>query len=262
MAMTFVYIPGDSIVHRLNPITKLLGLLAVIFIVFLLENILVTLLVLFFLLMIICMARLPINAVLSRPRFLIIFTGTIIASFVLFRHDGDVLFHFIPSVIPLGPAIPVTEFALRDGIRVALRFLVIISGSTVFASTTHPNEFVHSLTKVGIPYRYAFTVGLALRYVPIFDLEASTVRDARLSRGIDLEQGGLRGLRNAIRHTLLPLTASALMRVETLTITMEGRAFGLHRKRTFLRRSSFGLRDLIAICLFGILAYIGFLVSC
>lgn len=195
--------------------------------------------------------KLPFSAIISRPRFLVLFSGTIIASFILFRQEGEILFHLIPAFAPLGPALPVTQQALEAGVLTALRFLVVVSGSALFVSTTHPNEFVHSLTRIGIPYRYAFTLGLALRYVPIFDLEANIVKDAKQSRGIDLQHGGFRGLKSNIRYTLLPLIVSALSRVESLTITMEGRGFGLYRKRTFLRQSTFGMQDLgaILVCL-------------
>jgi energy-coupling factor transport system permease protein len=243
--------PGNSVIHRLNPLTKLLSLLLAVFLAFLHETIIIPLVLLSFFLMVHRFTRLPFSAIISRPRFLAFFTGTIIVSFILFRQEGETLFHLIPGFAPLGPAFPVTEHALGAGVLTALRFLVVVSGSALFVSTTHPNEFVHSLTKIGIPYRYAFTLGLALRYVPIFDLEANIVKDAKQSRGIDLQYAGLRGLKSNIRYTLLPLTVSALSRVESLTITMEGRAFGLYKKRTFLRQSTFGMQDLgaVLVCL-------------
>ena len=69
--------------------------------------------------------------------------------------------YLIPETFPFGPNLPITEVAIHDGFLITFRFLIIITGSAIFTATTHPNEFVHSLNQIGIPYRYAFALGIA-----------------------------------------------------------------------------------------------------
>ncbi len=248
--MSFVYVEGNSYLHKLHPLTKLFGLLIVVVLIFLTNSLFIILFFLIYLFIIIFLAKINVRNIYSRFKFILVFAGTIILAQLLFHHEGKILCYIIPKTFPFGPNFPITEVALHDGFLIALRFLIIITGSAIFTTTTHPNEFVHSLNQIGIPYRYAFTIGLALRYIPIFDLEANHVRDARLSRGIDLEKRGIRGLKSSIRYTILPLTVSAISRVETLTLSMEGRAFGLFSKRTFLRKSRISIKDLYLSIIF------------
>ena len=125
------------------------------------------------------------------------------------------------------------------GIVLALRFVCIILASAIFVFTTDPGELAYALIRAGIPYRYGFMLVTAIRFIPVFESEAGTVRCAQQARGLDIDGQGLRALINSARYTLLPLVVSALSKVDVLVISMEGRAFGVKPWRTSLRRSRF-----------------------
>jgi energy-coupling factor transport system permease protein len=113
----------------------------------------------------------------------------------------------------------------------------------LFVSITDPTLLAYSLTKIGIPYRYAFSLVIALRFLPLFDSENNTVRMAQQSRGISVEVGGIHKILRSVRYTFFPLLVSALSRVDSLSLSMTGRGFGYSDKRTYLRTTSWRLGD-------------------
>jgi energy-coupling factor transport system permease protein len=141
-----------------------------------------------------------------------------------------------------------TDLGILKGILMTLRFLNVILMGGVFVATTDPVALVYSLMKAGIPYRYGFMVLTMMRFIPLFEAEMTIVSDAQKMRGLEVDKGGVRKLVRSIRYTMLPLVVSALGKSEVLALSMEGRAFGYRRTRTFLAadRYSFADRALIA----------------
>ncbi|MEA1993035.1 MAG: energy-coupling factor transporter transmembrane component T [Euryarchaeota archaeon] len=125
-------------------------------------------------------------------------------------------------------------------LRMVFRFLGIIFSGMLF-SGSDPNEFAYSLMRLGVAYRYAFTFVLTFRLVPLFDFESNIIRKAQIARGVNLK--GVQSIPNSVRYTFFPLLHSALERVDSFTFSMEGRCFGLYRKRTFYREASFHKED-------------------
>jgi energy-coupling factor transport system permease protein len=98
---------------------------------------------------------------------------------------------------------------------------------------------------------------IALRFLPLFDLENHAVRMAQKSRGITPEVTGFRKIIRTIQYTFFPLLVSALSRVDSLSMSMDGRGFGYTRDRSYLRKSTWKARD----TLFFVLT-VGFLILC
>lgn len=132
-----------------------------------------------------------------------------------------------------------------SGVQMSVRFLNIILGSHLFVSTTSAEDLAYTLMRVGVPYRYGFTLLIALRFVPYFRLQSNTVLQAQMVRGIGVDRPSLKGVWCMARYTLVPLVVTALGRVESLAISMEGRCFGLHPRRTFLRTVPFRPADAV-----------------
>ena len=150
----------------------------------------------------------------------------------------------IPVLAPgVGPFLPITTSGISNAIIMALRLVNIVLASALFVTTTDPTLFTVALTRLRIPYRYCFILVLALRLAPLFDKEASTVQNAQRTRGIPIDRGILRGLLTRLRYTFIPLIFSALNRVDSLTLAMDGRGFGYAKTRTYLRRPKFTLSN-------------------
>ncbi len=142
-----------------------------------------------------------------------------------------------------------SELAQRvtAGALMSLRFLNVVLASHLFVSTTEPQHLAYAMMQAGLPYRYGFAFLAAMRFVPYFRDQAQTVRHAQMARGIAVDRPTPRSVFLMARCTFVPVVVSALGRVESLAVSMEGRCFGLHPTRTFRRRIPLGAVDALAI---------------
>jgi energy-coupling factor transport system permease protein len=106
--------------------------------------------------------------------------------------------------------------------------------------------------RAGLPYRYGFALITALRLVPTFEQEGRTVYAAQLARGVQYDVRSPRRFLTLVRQFLLPLLVSALSKVDILAVSMEGRCFGKHQTRTFLRQVHTTWRDGLATVLLAV----------
>ncbi len=182
------------------------------------------------------------NLFLRSTRFVFIFAAFLFVAQAVSIHDGETLFSL---------GIDITDRGLLFGAQMALRFLVILSSSMLFVMVTDPDRFAHALIRLGIPYRYGFILVLALRFVPFFRQELKTVREAQRVRGLSPSIRSFSSLRRALRYTFLPVLVSGLTRVDSIAISMKGRCFGLHPRRTTAQESRWGSFDwaVIVLCL-------------
>ena len=120
--------------------------------------------------------------------------------------------------------------------------------ANLFLMTTHPSQFAASLNQIGVPYKFAYSVSLTLRYIPDVQEEFFTIRKAQEARGLDLSQKA--GLVKRIRGNLqivLPLIFSSLERIDTISTAMELRRFGRYKKRTWYVHKSLLKQDYLVI---------------
>lgn len=133
------------------------------------------------------------------------------------------------------------------GALMSLRFLNVVLASHLFVSTTRPECLAYAMMQAGLPYRYGFAFLAAMRFAPYFREQAATVLHAQAVRGIALDRPTPRGMLLMARYTFVPVVVSALGRVESLAVSMEGRCFGLYPARTFRKRIPFDWADALAI---------------
>lgn len=115
--------------------------------------------------------------------------------------------------------------------------------------TTSPNDLAYALIQTGVPYRYGFALVTAIRLVPVFEEEASIVYQAQLARGIQYDSRNLKRFLILARQFLLPMLVSALSKVDSLSVSMEGRCFGKYKNRTFLREVHYDWYDYLSLVL-------------
>jgi energy-coupling factor transport system permease protein len=146
---------------------------------------------------------------------------------VALNRQGPILVHFGP--------LQLTVEGLVRGIYLGARFLVVVLISYLFVLTTAPDQLAYALMQAGLPYRFGFTLVTALRLIPIFEGEALTVYRAQLVRGVSYKGKDWRGFWNNLQSYLLPLLVSAIQKVDALSISMEGRCYGMYHTRTYFR---------------------------
>ncbi len=246
------YYPADSIIHRLDPRTKLLAaMLTMTGLVFSLHSAaLIGMTLLLFLT--IALAKLPFGLVIKNIRpFLWLFLLTVLVH--LFWTSGRILIR-IPWL-----GLDVTHEGLQLGIRYTVRLALFIISATLLTLTTSPIEIMDALERLGRPlerigmpvHELTLMLSLALRFIPTLMEEAQRIRNAQLSRGAAFEGSLIKKMRN-VAPLILPLFISAFRRADELAYAMDSRSYNGGQGRTSYAILAFRLPDAAALTCSGI----------
>ena len=133
-------------------------------------------------------------------------------------------------------------------LNVVLKYIATIPVVIVFVSTTDPSEFASSLSRIGVSYKIAYSVSLALRYIPDIQREYHDISQSQQARGLEMaakKEGLINRLKNAATM-LFPLIISSMERIEVVANAMELRGFGKGKKRTWYSARPFRKGDYFA----------------
>jgi len=250
------YFAGSTRIYRLHPLVKLGLLLAFTVSVLALAEIEKVLLLFILLLAAYISSGLGWRFWLRKLRFILFFAAFIFLIQLFARQQGLPLLQ-----IPVGPwNFVIWSGGLLQGLLISLRFLNLIGISFLFVATTDPLKLVQALIQAGLPYRWGFMLITALRFIPGYQDDFRQIRLAIRLKGIRYEGFSLSRLLNMLRYLLIPLLSTTINRVDTLSMSMDGRAFGLYNKRTFAHELPFTKEDIfvsissaLVLCLFWII---------
>jgi energy-coupling factor transport system permease protein len=123
---------------------------------------------------------------------------------------------------------------LLNAILYSVRFLAIISSTSVFFVTTSPDELEQIMKWMRVPRDIVFAFVTAVRFIPVVMLDAFQIMDAQKSRGLEFERGNVvRRVRNMV-PILIPLVVNSVIRSGELAEAMESRAYGSTPRPTSL----------------------------
>ncbi|MDF0479768.1 energy-coupling factor transporter transmembrane protein EcfT [Vagococcus sp. PNs007] len=246
------YIPGESIIHRLDPRAKLLASFYFIGIIFLCNNFQSYAFMLVFTLGMILLSKVSIKFFIRGVKpliWLILFT---VILQVLFTKGGTVYFEF--GIISL------TELGLRNGAFIFSRFVLIIFMSTLLTLTTAPlalsdaiEYLLRPLKVVKFPaHEVSLMLSIALRFVPTLMDETEKIMNAQRARGVDFGEGNLAQKMKAIVPLLIPLFVSSFNRAEDLAIAMEARGYQGGEGRSKYRQLKWYMKDTMVVIVFAL----------
>lgn len=145
-------------------------------------------------------------------------------------------------------------------VSMILRIISLISAFSIFFLTVHPDELSQALIQMKLPFNFAFAMSMAIRYVPTIAREAQNIREAQMSRGLELEKGNfVQKIRNFI-PIIIPLIVNSIRRAISIAESLESRGFGASKNRTYLFPLKMRKRDytvLIALLTALIISVIG-----
>ena len=219
------YFPGNSIVHRLDPRTKLLFLIVYIAALFTAQGWVSYGLIFAFLAVSVAVSKIPVRAILHglKPLVMIlIFTGILN---LLFTGGETVLVQFW--------RITITLEGLERAIYMMARILMLIAGTFLLTYTTSPialtdglESLLSPLKKLRLPvHELAMMMCIALRFIPTLIEETDKIISAQKARGADFESGSLFRRVRALVPILVPLFISAFRRADELATAMECRCY-------------------------------------
>ncbi|MBQ2147209.1 MAG: energy-coupling factor transporter transmembrane protein EcfT [Firmicutes bacterium] len=144
----------------------------------------------------------------------------------------------------------VTQEQLLYHLNVFLKYAATIPIVLLFVTTTDPSEFASSLNRIGVNYKIAYSVALALRYIPDIQREYHDITLSLQARGVEMSKKASLGARlKTASGTLVPLILSSMDRIEVISNAMELRSFGKNKKRTWYRYRKFTAWDFGAMLL-------------
>lgn len=146
--------------------------------------------------------------------------------------------------------------------NILLKYFTVIPMALLFLLTTDPSEFAASLNRVGVSYRVAYAVSIALRYIPDVQRDFRNISFAAQARGIDMSRKEKLGrrIKNAAA-ILMPLIMTSLHRIESISAAMELRAFGSRPKRSWYRARPLAAGDYVALTLIIVIAIVSTVVT-
>ena len=236
----FLYEPKATAIHRLDPRTKILILLATFVIALVPATLPHALGALAIVAIYVNIAR-SWSAVARIRGFLLIITAFTIIIWGLIPRGDEVLWLFV------------RRESLTFGILTAIKIDTILIAGIVFLATTRNEEIMLGLVKLGVPYVMCFAFSTALRLVPTFAHTGATVVEAQRSRGLELGTGSLWGRMKAYIPLMAPIFLVSIRNANLMAMALEARGFGAGRKRTFYIQLQMRLRDWIALFMTGLI---------
>ena len=250
------YLPGESAIHRLDPRTKILGVLAYVIILFLVKGFTGYGIMAIITALIAASARIPVRMLIRGLRpvlFIIVLTVALNAIMT----PGEVLYR-------LGP-VAVTREGLFQAAMMACRLLLLIVTTSMLTLTTAPIDLTDGLEylmgpfrRIGVPaHELAMMMTIALRFIPTLLDEAERIMKAQMARGADFQSGGFVQRAKSMVPLLVPLFVSAFRRADDLALAMEARCYRGGEGRSRFKILRLGPRDVAA----GVFMAAGFAVA-
>ncbi|ADH97695.1 energy-coupling factor transporter transmembrane component T family protein [Salisediminibacterium selenitireducens] len=244
------YVPGDSVVHRLDPRVKLTAVF--IFLVFMFmtrDPLLLTVAVLLSFGGLLA-SRVPLSFYAKGMRFISII---IVLTFVLhlFMTGGG-------EVIVELPFATIYSGGLIEGFMLAMKLAMIITIASLLTLTTTPIDLTDGMERMLAPFKrvklptheLALMMSIALRFIPTLIEETRTIVLAQLARGTNFSEGSLWKRLKALIPILVPLFTQSFKRAEELATAMEARGYAGGEGRTKYRQLHWGLKDSVVLAVF------------
>ena len=246
------YYSADSILHRLDPRTKILATLIFIIELFLVKGFIGFAVCGVALAVCVALSKVPISFILRglKPIFMILAFTFFLNIFMV---DGHEIFRW--------------KFIKITTEGIYLRLILLIISSSVLTLTTKPialtdglEKLMAPLSKLGVPsHEIAMMMSIALRFIPLLLDETDKIMKAQQARGADFESGNILRRAKSMIPILVPLFVSAFRIAQDLAMAMEARCYRGGAGRTRMNEIKFDKLDFMAIA--ACLIFLGVVIS-
>lgn len=247
------YYQADSLIHGLDPRTKLLGTLVFVITLFFPGSWTALCLATVVLFLVIYLSKVPIGMIARGVKPVL--------PIILFSVIVNLLFTKGQVVFRIG-FLTITKEGADFAIYLAIRLIYAIMGSSLMTFTTTPGQLTAGMEKglgflkvLHIPvHEFAMMMSIALRFIPILTQELHKIMKAQMSRGVDFHEGNFLDRGKKLVPILIPLFISAIRRAQDLALAMEARCYHGGKGRTRLHPLAYRTRDYLAYLFMGLYA--------
>ena len=210
------YYDSESVIHRMDPRTKLMGVLVYIISLFLVKNVCWYLGCLIVMLVLYRLARVPVGYLLKGLRgILVLLCFTFL--FRMLYTPGDA----VASVW----IFTITKQGIWKAVQMTARIALMITGASLLSYTSTPKELADGLEKAFSGLGMAVIVMIAFRFIPIMLEELNVLMDAQAARGARFEEGNVVEKCKGVMTLLFPLFLMTVRRSSDLAMAMEARGY-------------------------------------
>ena len=242
------YYEAKSLIHKLDPRTKLLFVIMFMVASFVAKSIYSFAFLFLITIASIIISRVPLRIILRGLRVLIavvIFTAILN---IFWTSEGTLLWEWW--------ILKIYDRGLINAGVLALRIVMLLTITTLYLSyTTTPIELTDGietalspLKKIKLPvHEFAMLMTIALRFIPTLTDETSKIMNAQKARGADFSSGGLIKRAKALIPIIIPLFVSSFRRADELATAMECRCYRGGEGRTRMKKLKFKVKDVFGI---------------
>ncbi len=232
------YVPGDSLLHKMNPVTKLLGAIVFAIACFCTSN-LVLLLAMLVLGIVLAVVADLMGQALGLLRAVLVFSAILALIQLLTVPSGAKL---VP--LPWG-------YVGTDGVRAALTTVLRLGAAALPLFLTFYVTKITDLTNAAVkvlhvPYKYAFTFSSTVHFIPVFLNDMGQIMEAQTARGIEFDKGGLVNKLRLLVPLCVPLLVQSVRKTNSAAIAAEVRGFNLRTSASGYKSYPFHAVDVVA----------------
>lgn len=239
------YVKGDSILHRLDPRTKIFGMLAIMVALFFVNNWIGLVYAAIVVFAVLFASQVPLKFYIRgvKPlRWILLLTAAI----QIFLTPGEIIWQW--------GILHITAEGVRLAIFMCVRLVLLVMTTSVLTLTTTPivltdavENLLSPFKRIGVPaHELAMMMTIALRFIPLLADETEKIMAAQKARGAAFDEGGLMDRARALLPILVPLFLSAINRASELAMAMEARCYHGGEGRTRLHELHYENRDRVA----------------
>ena len=245
------FFPGYSVLHKLDPRTKIIIALIAIIAVFFANNPASFAFMIIATAILIAVSRISFSVVLKGIKpLVVILIFTAILNMFMTAGEGAPLFEFwIIKIYKEGIARAIF-MALRVIILIVITSMLLTYTTSPIALTDALESLLSPLKKLRVPvHTFAMMMSIALRFIPTLVEETEKIMNAQKSRGADFSSGSLIKRAKALIPILIPLIVSSFKRADELATAMECRCYRGDKNRTKLVKLEYKGRDFVWLLL-------------
>lgn len=236
------YVPGSTLLHRLDPRTKLFVSLIFCVGVFASSNFIYLGAVLLLELLLGCFGNVFRQTFSAFCKLLRIMLFLFVLQLLFIQH-GE-------TVVPLLFGLRITTVGIKTGLLVVLRLIAATLPLCILLMVTKLDDLANSLVvRFHIPYKYAFALTTAIRFVPEFAKEMQEVIEAQTARGVELDTRNIFRKISLIIPLCVPLLISSVRKIDGTAMAAELRGFNRRSWKNMTSSFRFQARDIIALVL-------------
>ncbi|MGL5916168.1 MAG: energy-coupling factor transporter transmembrane component T family protein [Culicoidibacterales bacterium] len=240
------YLETDSIIHRLNPVVKLIIFFTWIIAIFMVKNLAVYVGILIGIIILIRITKLPLKLIVDSATSLKWLLAIMIVFNLFFYKQGNLLWEF--------GIIQIYDQGVYQVTLLTFRLISVVMLATMLTLTTKPLDLTLAIEKLLSPFKrfipvadIALMVSIAIRFIPTLIDETDKIMKAQASRGANIEEGPIYQRVKHLLSMLIPMFVISFKRAENLAVAMEARGYTDAQSRTRLTQLNWYRFDTIGL---------------